>query len=47
MTKEYIISVDTSKKETTMSTLDKIIILWFIAKAINLMVLLIKRTIKK
>ena len=49
MTKEYIISVEnTSKKETNnMSTLDKIIVVWFIAKMINLMVLAFKRIFKK
>ena len=48
MTKEYIIEVgNTSKKETTMSMLDKIIIIWFIAKAINILVLLYKRIFKK
>lgn len=49
MTKEYIISVEnTSKKETNnMSTLDKIIVVWFVAKAINILVLLYKRYVSK
>ena len=47
MTKEYIIEVENKSKKETMSTLDKIIVVWFIAKAINLLVLLFKRIIQK
>ena len=49
MTKEYIDIVETSTSNTKkeMSTLDKIIIVWFIAKAINIMYLLYKRYISK
>lgn len=51
MTKEIIFEVEnTSKKENTtatMSTLDKIIIVWFIAKVINIFYLLFKRIFKK
>lgn len=48
MTKEYIIEYQ-GKNNTTnnMSMLDKIIIIWFIAKAINILVLLFKRIFKK
>lgn len=46
MTKEYVFEVSKGT-DKEMSTLDKIIILWFIAKAINIIVLLIKRIFKK
>lgn len=47
MTKEYIVEVSKeNRKKETMSTLDKIIVVWFIAKAINVLYLLYKRYAK-
>ena len=49
MTKEIIFEVENkSKKETNnMTTLDKIIIVWFFVKMINILYLLYKRYISK
>lgn len=47
MTKEYIVEVSKGNtKKETMSALDKIIIVWFFAKAINTLILLYKRYAK-
>lgn len=45
MTKEYIVEVSKGTNKE-MSTLDKIIIVWFFAKAINALILLYKRYAK-
>lgn len=50
MTKEYVIEVSKGNNKGTkneMSTLDKIIVLWFFTNLIKLMILSFKRIIKK